>query len=70
MQKYADKYLALRHPVFTGFGRYLLVVETHEIVGGKPSMYRRSAISTLSFSHTYSRLYIRVAYIQDETKPG
>lgn len=37
---------------------------------GKPSMYRRSAISTLSFSHILTLVYIRVAYIQDGTKPG
>lgn len=68
--KNTHKYLALWHPVFTGFERYLLVAETHRIVGGKPSMYRRSAISTLSFSHILTLVYIRVAYIQDGTKPG
>lgn len=44
--------------------------QRHTKLKGTPSMYRRSAISTLSFSHILTLVYVRVAYIQDVTKPG
>jgi len=53
-----------------GSRRYLLVAEAHEIEGDTLYVSQECNIHSQFLSYTYSRLYIRVAYIQDGTKPG